>query len=136
MGLHVAHRMDTDMLEEGLVWRVPRGSDRGGQDVAAEQEDSNCGVESAVYSDHIHLSVRIPPKYSVVELMGYLKVISALMLLDRHPEWKAPNRLRQGLLGKRVLCEHDWLERGCDQEVHPEPRGIGQDRRRHVRRAP
>ena len=37
-------------------------------------------VESAVYSDHIHLSVRIPPKYSVVELMGYLKVISALML--------------------------------------------------------
>jgi hypothetical protein len=49
---------------------------------------------------------------------------------------EALNRSKQELLGKRILCEHDWLERGCNQEVHPEPRRIGQDRSRHVRRAP
>jgi putative transposase len=45
-------------------------------------------VEGACCPDHIHLSVRIPPKYSVSEVMGYLKGKSALMMFDRHPEWR------------------------------------------------
>ncbi len=45
-------------------------------------------VEGAVCCDHIHLSIRIPPKYSVAQIMGYLKGKSALMLFDRHPEWR------------------------------------------------
>ena len=63
MGLHVAHRMDTDMLEEGLVWRVPRGSDRGGQDVAAEQEDSNCG-KRCIFGPHP------PERTDTTEILG------------------------------------------------------------------
>ena len=35
-------------------------------------------------SDHIHLYVKIPPKYSVSEVMGYLKGKSSLMIFDRH----------------------------------------------------
>lgn len=34
--------------------------------------------------DHIHLYVKIPPKYSVSEVMGYLKGKSSLMIFDRH----------------------------------------------------
>lgn len=34
--------------------------------------------------DHIHLYVKIPPKYSVSEVMGYLKGKSNLMIFDRH----------------------------------------------------
>jgi len=45
-------------------------------------------VEGSISKDHIHLSVRIPPKESVSAVMGYLKGKSALMLFDRHPEWK------------------------------------------------
>jgi putative transposase len=45
-------------------------------------------VEGACCRDHVHLSVRIPPKYSVAEVMGYLKGKSALMIYDRHPEWR------------------------------------------------
>ncbi len=45
-------------------------------------------VEGAVCSDHRHLSIRIPPKYSVAQIMEYLKGKSALMLFDRHPEWR------------------------------------------------
>ena len=34
--------------------------------------------------DHIHLYVKIPPKYSVSEVMGYLKGKSSLMIFDRY----------------------------------------------------
>ena len=34
--------------------------------------------------DHIHLYVKIPPKYSVSEVMGDLKGKSSLMIFDRH----------------------------------------------------
>ena len=45
-------------------------------------------VEGAMCSDHVHLSIRIPPKYAVAEIMGFLKGKSALVLFDRHPEWR------------------------------------------------
>ena len=38
--------------------------------------------------DHIHMFVRIPPKYSVSEVMGYLKGKSSLMIFDRHANLK------------------------------------------------
>ena len=43
-------------------------------------------IDGAVCEDHIHLSVAIPPKYSISKFMGYLKGKSTLMIYDRHPE--------------------------------------------------
>jgi len=45
-------------------------------------------VEGNVCVDHVHLCVKIPPKISVSEFMGYLKGKSALMIFDKHPEYK------------------------------------------------
>jgi len=45
-------------------------------------------VEGSVCVDHIHLCVKIPPKLSVSEFMGYLKGKSALMIFDQHPEFR------------------------------------------------
>lgn len=42
-------------------------------------------IDGAVCEDHIHLSVAIPPKYSISKFMGYLKGKSTLMIYDRHP---------------------------------------------------
>jgi putative transposase len=42
-------------------------------------------VEGSVCIGHIHLCVKIPPKLSVSEFMGYLKGKSALMIFDQHP---------------------------------------------------
>ena len=39
---------------------------------------------AAAMPDHIRLYVKIPPKYSVSEVMGYLKGKSSLMIFDRH----------------------------------------------------
>ncbi|MBK1637361.1 IS200/IS605 family transposase, partial [Rhodovulum adriaticum] len=38
--------------------------------------------------DHIHMLIEIPPKYSVSEIMGYLKGKSSLMIFDRHANLK------------------------------------------------
>jgi putative transposase len=45
-------------------------------------------VEGAICIDPIHINIRIPPKEAVAAVMGYLKGKSALMLFDRHPEWR------------------------------------------------
>ena len=45
-------------------------------------------IEGSVGVDHIHLCVKIPPKMSVSYFMGYLKGKSALMIFDKHPEYK------------------------------------------------
>ena len=39
-------------------------------------------------SDHIHMLVRIPPKYSVSSIMGYLKGKSSLIIFERHANLK------------------------------------------------
>ena len=51
-------------------------------------------VEGCVSKDDIHLCVKIPPKISVSEFMGYLKGKSALMIFDEHPEYKKPRENR------------------------------------------
>ena len=45
-------------------------------------------IEAELCPDHVHMLVRIPPKYSVSEIMGYLKGKSSLMIFDRHANMK------------------------------------------------
>ncbi len=45
-------------------------------------------IEAECCKDHIHMLVRIPPKYSVSEIMGYLKGKSSLMIFERHANLK------------------------------------------------
>ncbi|ONI38012.1 transposase [Candidatus Epulonipiscium fishelsonii] len=45
-------------------------------------------IEASICSDHIHMLISIPPKYSVSQIMGYLKGKSALMIFDRHANLK------------------------------------------------
>lgn len=37
---------------------------------------------------HVHLYVSIPPKMSISDVMSKLKGKSALMIFDRHPEYR------------------------------------------------
>ena len=45
-------------------------------------------IEAEACKDHIHMLVSIPPKYSVSQIMGYLKGKSSLMIFDRHANLK------------------------------------------------
>ena len=58
-------------------------------------------IEANACPDHIHMLISIPPKYSVSQIMGYLKGKSSLMIFDRRKSqvqvWK------QTFLGQRVF---------------------------------
>ena len=45
-------------------------------------------IEGECCPDHVHLFVRIPPKISVSDFVGYLKGKSSLMIFDRHANLK------------------------------------------------
>lgn len=45
-------------------------------------------IEAEACPDHIHMLLSIPPKYSVSDVMGYLKGKSSLMIFDRHANLK------------------------------------------------
>ncbi len=52
-----------------------------------EYKDVELG-KGSMSADHVHRYVKIPPKLSVSEFMGYLKGKSALMVFDRFPQMK------------------------------------------------
>ena len=45
-------------------------------------------IEAEACPDHIHMLLAIPPKYSVAQIMGYLKGKSSLMIFDKHANLK------------------------------------------------
>ena len=45
-------------------------------------------IEAELCPDHVHMLVSIPPKYSVAQIVGYLKGKSSLMIFDRHANMK------------------------------------------------
>ncbi len=45
-------------------------------------------LEAELCKDHVHMLVKIPPKYSVSSIVGYLKGKSSLMIFDRHANLK------------------------------------------------
>ena len=62
--------------------------------------------------DHIHLYVKIPPKYSVSEVMGYLKGKSSLMIFDRHAN------LRYKYGNRHFWCRGYYVDTvGCNEKA-------------------
>ncbi len=45
-------------------------------------------IEAELCKDHVHMLISIPPKYSVSQIVGYLKGKSSLMIFDRHTNLK------------------------------------------------
>ena len=45
-------------------------------------------IEAEACKDHIHILVSIPPKYSVAQIMGYLKGKSSLMIFEKYANLK------------------------------------------------
>ena len=52
-------------------------------------------IEAQLCTDHVHMLISIPPKYSVSQIMGYLKGKSSLMIYEKYPELKYKYRNRE-----------------------------------------
>ncbi len=59
-----------------------------------------------VQRDHVHLVISFPPKYSVAEVIGFLKGKSAIKVFDRHLDLK-----------KRYWGRHFWAKGYCVSTV-------------------
>ena len=45
-------------------------------------------IEAEACKEHIHMLISIPPKYSVAQIMGYLKGKSSLMIFEKYANLK------------------------------------------------
>jgi putative transposase len=63
-------------------------------------------LEGNVQEGHIHLVLSFPPKYSVSEVVGFVKGKSAIKIFDRHAELK-----------KRYWGRHFWAKGYCVSTV-------------------
>ena len=52
-------------------------------------------IEANACPDHIHMLISIPPKYSVSQIMGYLKGKSSLMIYEKWGNMKYKSRNRE-----------------------------------------
>ncbi len=82
-------------------------------------------IEAELCPDHVHMLIRIPPKYSVSEIMGYLKGKSSLMIFDRHAnlKYKYGNRhfwcrgYYVDTVGKNAKKIQEYIQRQLQEDV-------------------
>ncbi len=76
--------------------------------------------EAEACPDHIHMLISIPPKFSVSQVMGYLKGKSSLIIFERHANLKY--KYGKAFLGNGVLRQHSRVAGGSSEEVYPRAR--------------
>ncbi len=76
-------------------------------------------IEAECCKDHIHMLVRIPPKYSVSEIMGYLKGKSSLMIFEKHANLKY-KYWESSFLVSRILCRYGREKCKEDTRIYSE----------------
>ena len=74
--------------------------------ILLKQKDGIEIIEMNVQAEHVHLVVWIPPKYSISEVMGYLKGKLAIRIFQRYEK-----------LGKRFWGRHLWSRGYCVSTV-------------------
>ena len=76
--------------------------------------------EGHLMPDHVHMLISIPPKYSVAEVIGFMKGKSSIWIAAQGAQFH-----RAQVLGSRLLRLDGRAGRGDDQSLHQEPRDAG-----------
>ena len=63
-------------------------------------------LEMSIQEDHVHMVLSIPPKFSVSEVVGFLRGKCAIKIFDKHLELK-----------KRYWGRHFWAKGYCVSTV-------------------
>jgi putative transposase len=81
MGMQVSCGVDTEMSQETVVWGVAKYLGSIFHRLAKERESRI--VKGHLCPDHVHMLIEIPPKYSVAQVVGYIKGKSAIAIARR-----------------------------------------------------
>ncbi len=83
-------------------------------------------VEGHLMPDHVHMLISIPPKYSVAQVIGYIKGKSAIHVARTFFDHKR-NFVGQHFWARGLLRLDGRSRRSSHPRVHPQPGGRGQD---------
>ena len=85
-----------------------------------------CKIEEGhLMPDHVHILISIPPKYSVAEVIGYLKGKSSIWIAQ-NVERKLRNFLGHKFWGEGLFRFDRWAGRGDDPRLYQKPGDRGQ----------
>ena len=82
------------------------------------QQRESAVEEGHLLADHVHMMLSIPPKYSVAQVIGYIKGKSAIYIA-REFGGRPRNFVGLAFLGSRILCVDRGSRRAGDSGVHP-----------------
>ena len=111
VGMQVPYSLCSQVSEESSLWPNPR--QRIGRIFHQFCRQKEVGlIEGHALSDHVHMVLSIPPKYSVSSVLGYLKGKSAIMI---HREME---RVKHGFTGKHFWAQGYFASTvGLDEEM-------------------
>ena len=79
-------------------------------------------IEANLCVDHIHMLIAIPPKYSVSQIMGYLKAKGQKLAYDIRPLCTYEIQIwQQTFLVQRILRRHSRAQPEENSGVYQEP---------------
>jgi putative transposase len=76
MGLQVSPGLGTKVSAQGSLRAIAQVSGEMLHDLAGQKESTI--LEGHLQADHVHMLVSIPPKYSVAQVIGFIKGKSAI----------------------------------------------------------
>ena len=82
-------------------------------------------LEAEACPDHIHMLVTIPPKYSVAQIVGYLKGKSSLMIFEKYANMKYKYGNRHfwcrgyyvDTVGKNTKAIADYIQQQLQEDI-------------------
>jgi len=86
-------------------------------------------IEAELCPDHVHMLVEVPPKYSVADIVGYIKGKSSLMIFDRHAnlKYKYGNRhfwcrgYYVDTVGKNAKKIEEYIRQQLQEDIAADP---------------
>jgi hypothetical protein len=106
LGVQVPRRVHVEVSQEAAVRKIKRHLGQAFHDLARRRE---CRIEEEhLMPDHIHILISIPPKYSVAQIIGYMKGKRSIWIAQ-NIEREMRNFLSHQILGAWMPCYDCWL---------------------------
>ena len=86
----------------------------------ARQKESKI-IEGHLQPDHIHMLISIPPKYSIAQVIGYMKGRSAIHIARTYLGQRKKLQWNE-FLGEGLLCYDSWSRWGNRTNLYQRPR--------------
>jgi len=112
--------MDTEIQKEGNIRGIAQGVGRSIQGTGEAEREQDRRKEGHLLPDHMHVLMSIPPKYSVAQVVGYIKGKSAIHIartyMNRRKNFIGENFWARGYYVSTVGKDEEAVRRYIQQQ--------------------